>query len=75
MALSNLNEKFEKTLLANLIHNEDFTRKAIPFIKEDYFKNKEEVVLFNIIKDFVVKYNNLPNKETILKQLQRKNLK
>ena len=56
---------FEKTLLSNLIHNEDFTRRTIPFIKEDFFRNRDEVTLFNIINAFVVKYNNLPTKEAI----------
>ena len=69
MAALNSNDRFEKTLLSNLVYNEDFTRKALPFIKEDYFKSKEEIVLFNIIKNFVVKYNNLPSKETILIEL------
>ena len=56
---------FEKTLLSNLIHNEDFTRRTIPFIKPDFFRNRDEVTLFNIINAFVVKYNNLPTKEAI----------
>ena len=56
---------FEKTLLSNLVFNEDFTRKTLPFIKSDFFKNRDEVALFNIISNFVVKYNNLPTKEAI----------
>ena len=48
---------FEKTLLSNLIYNEDFTRKTLPFIKPDFFRNRDEVTLFNIINAFVVKYN------------------
>ena len=56
---------FEKTLLSNLVFNEDFTRKTLPFIKPDFFKGRDEVTLFNIISDFVVKYNNLPTKEAI----------
>ena len=49
---------FEKTLLSNLIYNEDFTRKTLPFIKHDFFRNRDEVTLFNIINAFVIKYNN-----------------
>ena len=56
---------FEKTLLSNLVFNEDFTRKTLPFIKPDFFRNRDEVALFNIINGFVVKYNNLPTKEAI----------
>ena len=64
-----MSDQFEKTLLSNLIHNEDFTRKVIPFIKQDFFRNRDEITLFNIINDFVVKYNNLPTKEAITIEL------
>ena len=64
-----MSDQFEKTLLSNLIHNEDFTRRTIPFIKEDFFRNRDEVTLFNIINAFVVKYNNLPTKEAIAIEL------
>ena len=47
---------FEKTLLSNLIHNEDFTRRTIPFIKEDFFRNRDEVTLFKIITWITLKY-------------------
>src|SRR6056300_2101118 len=60
-----MSDQFEKTLLSNLIYNEEFTRKVLPFIKEDFFRNRDEVTLFNIINDFVTKYNNLPNKEAV----------
>ena len=56
---------FEKTLLSNLVFNEDFTRKTLPFIKPDFFRGRDEVALFNIISNFVIKYNNLPTKEAI----------
>ena len=62
---SSANERFELTLLRNLIFNEEFTRKTLPFLKEDYFKNRDEIVLFNTINNFVLKYNNLPTKEAL----------
>ena len=71
----NNNERIELTILSNLLSNEDFTRKAIPFIKEDYFTNRSERVLFTEIYKFVNKYNNLPTKETITIELtQRKDI-
>ncbi len=71
----NNNERIELTILSNLLSNEDFTRKAIPFIKEDYFTNRSERVLFTEIFKFVDKYNNLPTKETITIELtQRKDI-
>src|SRR6056300_1614829 len=64
-----MSDRFELTILSNLIHNEDYTRKVLPFLKEDYFKTKEEVILFKKIEDFVTKYNNLPNKEALTIEL------
>ena len=44
-------EQFEITILRNLIHNEEFTRKVLPFLKVDFFKNRDEIILFNLIRD------------------------
>ena len=50
-------------------------RKAIPFLKELYFSNRSENILFTEINSFVEKYNNLPTKETILVEMgHRKDL-
>ena len=71
----NKNERIEITILSNLLSNEDFTRKAIPFIKEEYFSNRQEKILFTEIFKFVDKYNNLPTKETITIEItQRKDI-
>ena len=51
------NERIEQTILRNLIFNEDFTRKVLPFINEIYFPKREEKVLFQEIDNFVQKYN------------------
>ena len=37
-------KNIEKTILANLIHNEDYARKVLPFIKETYFQDRNENV-------------------------------
>jgi len=69
------NNRIETTILGNLFFNEDFTRKALPFIKGDYFSNSEERILFGEIEKFVENYKNLPTKETILIELNgRKDL-
>jgi hypothetical protein len=46
------NERIEITILRNFIFNEDFTRKALPFCKEDYFSNRTERLLFKEIDIF-----------------------
>ncbi len=70
-----LSERIELTILRNLVYNEEFTRKVLPFVKEEYFVNREEQTLFGEIFKFVDKYKNLPTKETLLIELnQRKDI-
>jgi replicative DNA helicase len=49
-------ERIETTILRNLIYNEDYSRKVIPFIQSDYFESKSEKVIFEEIVEFIVKY-------------------
>ena len=49
-------ERLELTILRNLVYNEDYSRKVIPFIQPDYFENKSEKVTFEEIVKFIVKY-------------------
>ena len=63
------NERIEYTILRNLIFNEDYTRKVLPFINEIFFPKREEQILFQEINTFVLKYKNLPSKESILIEL------
>ena len=63
------NERIEFTILRNLIFNEEFTRKTLPFVNEIYFTKREEQILFQEINSFVMKYKNLPSKESILIEL------
>ena len=58
-------ERIERTALRNLIHNEVYCRKVLPFIKEEYFTDRLEKLVFSEIYKFVNKYNNLPTKESL----------
>ena len=49
-------EQIETTILRNLVFNEDYSRKVIPFIQPDYFEQKKEKVIFEEIVKFIVKY-------------------
>ena len=60
-----LTQTIERTTLTNLIHNEDYCRKVIPFIKPLYFSNRDERIIFEEIEKFLEKYNALPTKETL----------
>ena len=55
-------ERIERTALSNLIHNEEYTRKVLPFVKQEYFADRLEGILFSEIYKFVEKYNSLPTK-------------
>ena len=60
-----MNKTIEKTILSHLIWNEDYSRKVIPFIKEDYFTDKNDKVIFNEILKFIQKYNKTPTTTSI----------
>ncbi len=49
-------ERIETTILRNLVFNEDYSRKVIPFIQPDYFEQKAEKIIFEEIVQFIVKY-------------------
>ena len=67
--------RIELTILSNFFHNEDYTRKVLPFLKEEYFNNRVEQLVFTEVFKFVEKYNNLPTKEAILIEIaQRKDI-
>ncbi|MAH48133.1 DNA primase [Candidatus Pacearchaeota archaeon] len=58
--------RIETAILKNLLQNEDYTRKVLPFLKNDYFTENADKVLYDKIHDFVVKYNSLPSKEALV---------
>jgi archaellum biogenesis ATPase FlaH len=58
-------EKVEILVIRNLLFNEEFVRKVIPFIKKDYFEDSSNQILFEEISSFIVKYDELPNKEAL----------
>jgi replicative DNA helicase len=57
--------KLEQTILKNLIYNEEFLRKVLPFIKEEYFTDRTDRAIFNEISKFTEAYNSTPTIEAI----------
>lgn len=55
----------ENVIFENLIHNEDYARKVIPFLKTEYFTNKSDQIMFDLIDEYVKKYNAFPTKEAL----------
>jgi len=62
----------EQTALSNLIYNEPFARKVLPFIKGDYFSDRTERIVFEEIQKFVDKYNALPNRNSLEVELDNR---
>ena len=65
-------EKLEITLLKNLIHNDEYARKVIPFIKLEYFEMRSEMILCQEIIDFIAKYNKCPTQEILDIEIQNR---
>ena len=61
-----MKNRIEQVILENLIKDDQYVRKVIPFLKPDYFMTHEDRKLFKIIHDFVEKYNNPPSKQAII---------
>jgi len=57
--------RIEQTILNNLIHNEDYARKVLPFLKKDYFQNRQEKIVFEIVSKFYTDYNKPLTKEIL----------
>ena len=49
-------ERIETTILRNLVFNEEYSRKVIPFIQPDYFDQRTEKIIFEEITQFIVNY-------------------
>jgi len=50
-------ERIETTILRNLVFNEEFARKTIPFIQSDFFEERSEKIIFDEIVSFITKYD------------------
>ena len=65
-------ERIETTVLKNLIFNEEYFRKVLPFIKGEYFDSFHEKVTFEEIAKFIVQYGNPPSKEAIIIEAEKR---
>ena len=50
-------ERIETTILRNLVHDEEYARKTIPFIQPDFFEDKSEKIIFEETTSFINKYD------------------
>jgi len=58
--------RLEQTIIKNLIYNEEYIRKVLPFIRPDYFSDNTEKVVFREIFDFINQYKNPPTHEALV---------
>ena len=65
-------QTIERTTLSNLVYNEPYARRVLPFIKPEYFSDRTERVVFEEIHNFMEKYGNQPTKETLSIELDNR---
>ena len=65
-------EKVEFLILRNLLHNEDYARKVIPFIKKDYFEDVHQQIIFEETSSFLQEYNQLVTTEILSIEIERR---
>ena len=58
-------ERIETTILRNLVFNEEYARKTIPFIQSDFFEERSEKIIFDEIVSFITKYDSCATLEAL----------
>ena len=67
-----MSERIEQTILRNLIYNEEYYRKVVPFLKAEYYETYHERIIFEEIADFAAKYDKIPTKEVLTINIQNR---
>ncbi len=65
-------EQLEITILRNLIYNENYARKVIPFIDPNYFESRSEKIIFEEITKFIIKYGSSITIESLLIEIDNR---
>jgi len=65
-------DKIEFLVLNNLINNEEYLRKTIPFLKDEYFEDYNQKIVFQEIAKFVDEYNDVPTKEVLTIEVEKR---
>ena len=65
-------DKVEFLILRNLLYNEEYVRKVLPFIKPEYFEDYNQKVVFEEIAKFVVEYNEPATKEVLCIETEKR---
>ena len=65
-------EQVEFLILRNLLYNEEYLRKVLPFIKSEYFEDVNQKIVFEEIVSFVQEYNKLATKEILCIEVENR---
>ena len=65
-------EKVEFLILRNLLYNEEYLRKVIPFLKSEYFEDEKQKIVYQEIASFVEQYNELTTKEILCIEIEKR---
>ena len=66
-----MTERIERLILSHLIHNENFSRKVVPYVKSEYFEDPPEKLVFKLVQEYILKHNDLPTKQSLLIDLDQ----
>lgn len=61
-----INDRIENVILSNLVFDDEYCRRVLPFIKDFYFTEECEKVVFQKISEFILKYDTQPSKEALV---------
>ena len=62
----------EQTILSGLLHNEDYMRRVVPFLTDDYFDDFSEKSVYKSIVSYISDYNGVPTKEALRISIEEK---
>ena len=65
-------EKVEFLILRNLLYNEEYLRKVIPFLKSEYFEDEKQKIVYQEIASFAEQYNQLTTKEVLCIEIEKR---
>ena len=65
-------DSIEAKILSNLIYDETYTRKVIPFIKDTYFESLTDKIVFQEIHQYVTKYDAMPSKAVLKIEIENR---
>lgn len=63
----------EELIFSNLIYNEGYGRKVIPFLRTEYFTSKIDRALFSTVHNYVERFNSFPNQTALFIELENTN--